>query len=281
MRKWIVMMTDFGPDNTGTATMRGVAASVDSELQLTDLTNSIEPFNVWQASDALMYTEPFWPAGTVFVSVVDPGVGTSRRACAAKLKDGNYLITPDNGSLTHAFHQVGIEAVREIDETVNRWKGTEETSVFHGRDLFAYTAARLAAGIIDFEGVGPEYPVSEIVLLDEALVRADVEEGAVSCVVGGARDPFGSVTFNATIADFARAGFRHGDTVKVSIRHAGKDVFTGDVLYHKSFGYVPLGEPILFNSSTGYISIGLNQGSFLSRYPCQTGKEWTVELRRS
>ena len=73
MRKWIVMMTDFGPDNTGTATMRGVAASVDSELQLTDLTNSIEPFNVWQASDALMYTEPFWPAGTVFVSVVDPG----------------------------------------------------------------------------------------------------------------------------------------------------------------------------------------------------------------
>ena len=228
-----------------------------------------------------MYVEPFWPKGTIFVSVVDPGVGTSRRACAAKLKDGNYLITPDNGSLTHAFHQVGIEAVREIDETVNRWKGTEEISVFHGRDLFAYTAARLAAGIIDFEGVGPEYPVSEIVLLDEALVRADVEEGAVSCVVGGARDPFGSVTFNATIADFARAGFRHGDTVKVSIRHAGKDVFTGDVLYHKSFGYVPLGEPILFNSSTGYISIGLNQGSFLSRYPCQTGKEWTVELRRS
>ena len=170
--------------------------------------------------------------------------------------------------------------MREIDETVNRWKGTEEISVFHGRDLFAYTAARLAAGIIDFEGVGPEYPVSEIVLLDEALVRAHVEEGAISCVIGGARDPFGSVTFNATIADFARAGFRHGDSVQVHIRHGDADVFKSEVLYHKSFGYVPLGEPILFNSSTGYVSIGLNQGSFLSKYPCQAGKEWTVRLCR-
>ena len=277
----IVWQTDFTLSWGAVASMRGVCKSVDPELECVDITHEIEPYSILAASREIVYVEPFWPKGTIFVSVVDPGVGTSRRACAAKLKDGNYLITPDHGSLTHAFHQVGIEAVREIDETVNRWKGTEEISVFHGRDLFAYTAARLAAGIIDFEGVGPEYPVSEIVLLDEALVRADVEEGAVSCVVGGARDPFGSVTFNATIADFARAGFRHGDTVKVSIRHAGKDVFTGDVLYHKSFGYVPLGEPILFNSSTGYISIGLNQGSFLSRYPCQTGKEWTVELRRS
>lgn len=276
----IVWQTDFTLSWGAVASMRGVCKSVDPELECVDITHEIEPYSILAASREIVYVEPFWPKGTIFVSVVDPGVGTSRRACAAKLKDGNYLITPDNGSLTHAFYQVGIEAVREIDETVNRWKGTEEISVFHGRDLFAYTAARLAAGIIGFEGVGPEYPVSEIVLLDEALIKARVSEGAVSCVIGGARDPFGSVTFNATIADFVQGGFHHGDQVRVLIRHGEETVFDGPVLYHKSFGYVPVGEPILFNSSTGYISIGLNQDSFLRKYPCQAGKEWTAELRR-
>lgn len=272
----ILQQNDFGGDGS---VLIGICKSVDPELE-SYVAGGLPKFDIPRASASLENKIRYWPDGTVFVSVVDPGVGTGRRACAAKLKDGNYLITPDNGSLTHAFYQVGVEAVREIDETVNRWKGTEEISVFHGRDLFAYTAARLAAGIIGFEGVGPEYPVSEIVLLDEALVRAHVEEGAVSCVIGGARDPFGSVTFNATIADFARGGFRHGDRVRVLIRRGEETVFDGPVLYHKSFGYVPVGEPILFNSSTGYISIGLNQDSFLRKYPCQAGKEWTAELRR-
>ena len=211
--------------------------------------------------------------------MVDPGVGTSRRACAARLKDEKHLITPDNGTLTHLLYQVGIEAVREIDETVNRLKGTEAISVFHGRDLFAYTAARLASEIIDFTGVGPEYPVSEIVLLDEALVKAHVENGLVSGIISNIRDPFGSVTFNITIADFVRGGFRHGDMVCVTIRHGGRTVFEDEVLFHKSFGYVPIGEPILFHSSAGYLSIGLNQGSFLARYSCRAGRECTVKLR--
>ena len=160
----VVLMTDFGTDNLGTAAMEGVCASVDNELVCTNMTHNISPFNTWQASNALMYVVPFWPAGTVFVSVVDPGVGTSRRACVAKLKNGCYVVTPDNGTLTHMFYRVGIEAVREIDETVNRLKGTEGTSIFHGRDLFAYCAAKLASGKIDFAGVGPEYPVSEVVV---------------------------------------------------------------------------------------------------------------------
>ena len=126
---WIVMMTDFGADNIGTAAMKGVAASVDESLRLEDLTHSIEPFNVWQASDALMYAEPFWPKGTVFVSVVDPGVGTKRRACVAKLKDGKFVVTPDNGTLTHLEEFIGVEEIREIDETVNRLKSTVKRSV--------------------------------------------------------------------------------------------------------------------------------------------------------
>ena len=100
---------------------------------------------------------------TVFVSVVDPGVGTPRKASVALLKDGNYVITPDNGTLTHVYYNVGIEAIREIDETKNRYQGTENVSVFHGRDLFAYTAAKLASGQITFEEVGESYSLDDIV----------------------------------------------------------------------------------------------------------------------
>jgi S-adenosylmethionine hydrolase len=107
----------------------------------------------------------FWPEGTIFISVIDPGVGTPRRACVAKTKDGYYIVTPDNGTLTHMKKWVGINEIREIDESINRLKGkdTEGTSIFHGRDLFGYCAARLASGIITYEQVGPEYDVKEIV----------------------------------------------------------------------------------------------------------------------
>ena len=281
MRKWIVMMTDFGPDNTGTATMRGVAASVDSELQLTDLTNSIEPFNVWQASDELMYTEPFWPAGTVFVSVVDPGVGTSRRACVAKLRDGKYVVTPDNGTLTHLASRVGIEAVREIDETVNRLHGTEKTSVFHGRDLFAYTAARLAAGIIDFEGVGPAYPVEEIVRCDKPL-SAEVCGGNLTGRVTSVSRYLGNLFTNIRAEDMEDNGFVTGERYRVILTglSTGRTVFDQEVSYAVSFGHVEQGQALIFNGSTLYLCVALNQDSFARKYQIDPAEEWRIEVKK-
>ena len=137
MKPCIVWQTDFGLKWGAVAAMRGVCKQISPDLECVDITHEIEQYNILAASREIMYVEPFWPKGTVFVSVVDPGVGTSRRACVAKLKDGNYIVTPDNGTLTHLFYQVGIEEVREIDETVNRYPGTENVSVFHGRDIFA------------------------------------------------------------------------------------------------------------------------------------------------
>lgn len=162
MRPFVVMQTDFGVGGGGA--MYGVCKTVDPDLGVYDLSHVIPKFNVEAASKSLVSVIPYWPVGTVFVSVVDPGVGTSRRACVAKTSNGYYVVTPDNGTLMLLKKEFGIDAVREIDETVNRLKGTEKTSIFHGRDLFAYCAARLASGVIDFEGVGPEYPVEEIVL---------------------------------------------------------------------------------------------------------------------
>ena len=280
MKPCIVFQTDFGTKWGAVASMKGVCKQVDPTLECVDLTHEIEQYNILAASRELVYVLPFWPKGTVFVSVVDPGVGTERRACVALLRDGNYVVTPDNGTLTHALEQIGVAAVRQIDETVNRYPGTEDVAVFHGRDLFAYTAARLAAGVISFEGVGPAYPVEQIVRFDQALVRAKTAPGLAEGVVSSVSDPFGSIAFNLLSRDFKAAGFRHGDAVHVVLARAGEVYFDDTVLYERSFGFVPVESPILFDSSTNYIELGLNQGDFRARYDVGAGQDYTFRLER-
>lgn len=275
----VLLMTDFGLDNLGAASMTGVITSIDNEVICTNLTHGITPFNTWQASGALMYVVPFWPAGTIFVSVVDPGVGTKRRASVAKLKNGCYVVTPDNGTLTHLYYNIGIESIREIDETVNRLKGTEGTSIFHGRDLFAYCAGKLAAGVIDFEGVGPEYPVSEVVLHDK-LFHPDVQPGCAKGIITQAIRQFGNVNTNISVESFNSAGFQFGDMVHITITHNERIHFDADVLYEKSFGYVESNEPILYNGSMLYLGIALNQGHFANTYSISDGESWKVRISK-
>ncbi|MBQ1358652.1 MAG: SAM-dependent chlorinase/fluorinase [Oscillospiraceae bacterium] len=163
---YVVMQTDFGSGGSGA--MAGVCKLVDRSVRVYNITHEVPKFDVRAAGHNLAEVIPYWPQGTVFVSVVDPGVGTSRRACAAKTSTGCYIVTPDNGCLTETADKIGIVAVREIDQSINRYSGNEwsqKSDIFHGRDVFAYCAARIAAGIITFEEVGPEYPVEEIVSL--------------------------------------------------------------------------------------------------------------------
>ena len=171
----LVFQTDFTYAEGAVSSMYGVVKTVDRELEIMDGTHQIPQYDTWSASYRLYQSLPFWPKGTIYVSVVDPGVGTKRRACVARTSDGHYVVSPDNGSLTHLKRYIGIEEVREIDESVNRLKSTRGTSVFHGRDLFGYTAARLASGIIDFEGVGPAYPVEEIV--EHPIAEPKISDG--------------------------------------------------------------------------------------------------------
>ena len=112
----LIIQTDFGTGSASVSAMHGVAAVVDPDLRVDDGNNDVAQFNVLDASESLMYLLPYWPAGTVFVSVVDPGVGTSRRSCVARLSNGSYIVTPDNGTLTYIKERFGITAVREIDE---------------------------------------------------------------------------------------------------------------------------------------------------------------------
>ncbi|MDR1893169.1 MAG: SAM-dependent chlorinase/fluorinase, partial [Spirochaetales bacterium] len=160
-KPFICLQSDFGLYWGSVSSMHGVIASIDPELQVRDISHLLPLYQPWAASFCLNYTMPCWPEGTIFVSVVDPGVGASRRGCAAKTAAGQYIITPDNGTLTHVKAGVGITEVRELDEK-NRRPGTERYETFHGRDIFAYAAGRLGAGIAGFESLGPAYPVEEI-----------------------------------------------------------------------------------------------------------------------
>src|SRR5262245_10886272 len=160
----VVFQSDFGTKDGAVAEMKGVALSVDPALQLFDITHEIPIYNIWEAAYRLNQAAPYWPAGTVFVSVVDPGVGTERKAVVLKTKSGHYFVSPDNGTLTLIVQTLGIDEIREIDETKNRRKGSERSHTFYGRDVFAYTAARLASGKIDFKKVGKKLEKSVVTI---------------------------------------------------------------------------------------------------------------------
>ncbi|MCX6065386.1 MAG: SAM-dependent chlorinase/fluorinase [Chloroflexi bacterium] len=278
MKPILVFQTDFTYKEGAVSAMYGVVKSVDRELEIFDATHEIPQYDIWSASYRLFQPMTFWPEGTIFVSVVDPGVGTPRRACVAKTTGGYYVVSPDNGSLTHVKHWLGIQEVREIDQSINRLRGknTEGVSVFHGRDLFSYCAARLASGIITYKQVGPAYPVDEIVtfpILDPIL-----EAGKVRGIFEINDPNFGNIWTNIPLSMFSAAGFAYGDRLNLTIRHQGQVVFNERVLFHKSFGYAQKGETIIYNNELMKVALAVSQGSFCERYNLDFGPEWEVEF---
>jgi len=280
MKPILVFQTDFTYKEGAVCAMYGVVKSVDRELEIIDGTHEIPQYDTWSASYRLYQSMKFWPEGTVFVSVVDPGVGTPRKASVAKTKDGYYVVSPDNGSLTHLMNWVGISEIREIDETVNRLKGknTEGVSIFHGRDLFAYCAAKLASGKITFEEVGSEYPIKDIMLhpVFEPVFGKGLMRGIFEI-----NDPnFGNLWTNIPLSMFLKSGFAYGDHPTLTIRHDGEVVFEQKVLFHQSFGFAEKGEVIIYNNELMKVAVAVNQGSFSETYNLKHGPEWQVEIKK-
>ena len=276
----LVFQTDFTYKEGAVCAMYGVCKSVDRTLELIDGTHELPQYDTWSASYRLYQSMKFWPKGTIFVSVVDPGVGTARRACVAKTSDGYYIVTPDNGSLTHIKKYVGIEEVREIDETINRLHGmgTDETCIFHGRDLFGYCAARLASGIITYEQVGPSYPVEEIRCHDilEPLITEDTVEGIFEI-----NDPnFGNLWTNITLQQFFDAGFAYGDMIDTKVYHDEQVAFHDTLLFHKSFGMANKGDVMIYNNELLKISMAITMGSLCKEKNLDFGPSWKVVFRR-
>ncbi|MFN8243009.1 MAG: S-adenosyl-l-methionine hydroxide adenosyltransferase family protein [Ferruginibacter sp.] len=275
--KIVVFQSDFGLKDGAVSAMKGVAMGVSSDLKLFDLTHEIPAYNIWEAAYRLEQTVPYWPAGTVFVSVVDPGVGTSRKSVVLKTKTGQFIVTPDNGTLTLVAGSLGIEAIREIDEAVNRRKDSERSYTFHGRDVYAYTAARLAAGVISFEQVGKELP-GEVVKIpyQPASMEGPVIRGTIAIL----DVQYGNIWTNISSGLFRELDAKYGDMMQVSIFHNKTKVYQGRMPYIATFGAVPKGKPLLYLNSLMQVSFALNQASFSDVFKVKSGNEWSVEIRK-
>ena len=280
MKPILVFQTDFTYKEGAVCAMYGVVKSVDRELEIIDGTHELPQFDIWSASYRLCQSMKFWPEGTIFISVVDPGVGTSRRACVAKTTDGYYVVTPDNGSLTHVKSTAGIAEIRVIDESINRLrgKGTDEVSVFHGRDLFAYCAARLASGIISFGEVGPVYEPDSIVMLP--LEYPEFNNKTVSGIFEINDPNFGNIWTNIPQSLFRTAGFLYGDLLNLKVINDGKAHFDMDIVYQPSFGYVKQGEPVIYTNELMNISLAISMGNAIERYRLGYGAQWKVQFRK-
>lgn len=279
MNKILVFQSDFGLVDGAVSAMEGVALQVDSELKLHNLTHDITPYNIFEGSYRLFQTVNYWPQGTVFVSVVDPGVGTSRKSVVAKTATGQYIVTPDNGTLTHLNKYCGIVALREIEESVNRRKNTELSYTFHGRDVYAYTGARLASGVISYEEVGKELPLSEIVELDVVETEYNKEEKSVTGCVDILDVRFGSLWTSISRDDFYLLNPEFGKRYEVSIYHEHMLVYQNQVVYQHSFAEVAIGSPLLYINSVYRLGIAINQGSFARAYNVGTGTNWKIRIR--
>ena len=279
MSNALVLQSDFGMADGAVSAMYGVAYGVDPSLRICDLTHEIPPYDIWEASYRLIQTVGYWPAGTVFVSVVDPGVGSSRRSVVVRTNTGHFVVTPDNGTLTQVKRMMGIAEAREIDEGINRLAGSHQSYTFYGRDVYAYTGARLAAGVISFAGVGPEIAVESLVELP--VVPPVVEPTRVQGTIDVLDVRFGSLWTNITRAQFEQLGVATGERVEVAIEDGTRVVYQNLLTYARSFADVYVGEPLVYVNSLDCMAVAINQGSFAKAYGIGTGTNWKLALRKA
>jgi S-adenosylmethionine hydrolase len=254
-RPTIVFMTDFGTANDAVAICRAVIYNIAPGVRLTDITHQVTPFSIEEASRFLAGVTPYYPSGTVFLVVVDPGVGTSRKAVIVKSKKGQYFVLPDNGLIWPVIERDGLDSAREI--TNREWMiQSAVSSTFHGRDVFSPSAAHLAAGW-DYNLVGPE--VAQLVQLTPKT-STTTDKGIDGDIVG-LDDPYGSLITDIPGDEFKKLGYNLGDKVTVQINK--KPV---SVPYVKTFMDVPVGDSLLYIDSRGRVGIANNEGNYSKKF---------------
>jgi S-adenosylmethionine hydrolase len=251
----IVFMTDFGTANDAVAICKAVMLSIAPDARIMDITHQVTPFSIEEAARFLEAVTPYYPSGTVFVAVIDPGVGTSRKAIVVKSRKDQYFILPDNGLITPVLDRDGLAMAREI--TNQNWMiQSAISSTFHGRDIFSPAGAHLAAGW-DFNLVGPEVP--QLVRLTPKT-STTTDKGIDGDIIG-LDDPFGSLITDIPGDEFKKLGYALGDKVVVQLNKK-----TVAVPYAKTFMDVPVGDSLLYIDSRGRVGIAINQGNYSKKF---------------
>lgn len=274
----LVFQTDFGTKDGAVATMKGVAMGVSPDLKLFDLTHEIPAYDIWEAAYRLVQTASYWPKGTVFVSVVDPGVGTDRKSVVLLTKSGHYFVTPDNGTLTLVAEQLGIQEVREINEVTNRRQNSEASYTFHGRDVYSFTAAKLASGKMTFSETGPKLPDQVVAIPYQKPTRTG------NTILGNVPIldiQYGNVWSNIDKQLFEQLKPTAGDTFKIVVLFKNKPVYTCKARYANTFGEVKKGENLVYLNSLLNVSVAINQGNFAAKYKIGSGSDWSIEISKA
>src|SRR5271163_2474953 len=254
-RPTIVFMTDFGVANDAVAICKAVIVGIAPDARLLDITHQVTPFQIEEASRFLAGVTPYYPAGTVFLVVVDPGVVTSRKAVVVKSKKGQYFVLPDNGIISPVLDRDGLDSAREI--TNPNWMiQAAVSSTFHGRDIFSPAAAHLAAGW-DFNLAGPEVP-QLIRLMPKSSVTS--EKGIDGDLIG-LDDPYGSLITDIPVDEFKKLGYNVGDKIQVQL-----DKKPVTLPYGKTFMDVPVGDSLLYIDSRGRVGIAVNEGNYSKKF---------------
>jgi S-adenosylmethionine hydrolase len=270
----LVLLTDFGTQDGAVSAMKGVAYGVSQDLLISDLSH--ENPSIFAGAYRLYQAEQFWPEGTVFVAVVDPGVGTSRRSVVLKTRTGHFFVGPDNGLLSLVAERDGVEALRQIDERINRRPGSEESHTFHGRDVFAYTGARLAAGVISFEQVGALLTPQSLISIPYR--RAQRTGAKVSGIIPILDAQFGNVWTNIPKDLFDQLHVALGAPLHVRVYHQGQLVDDTIAPYQRTFGEVPAGQPLVYVNSLMNLAVALNLGSYAAAHHIDSGPDWFIDI---
>ncbi len=255
----IIMITDFGVKDFYVGAMKGAMYKVFPQAKIDEISHGVSKFDIKEGAYTLAKAAPEFPTGTVFVGVIDPGVGTQRKPIAMKTKNGNYFIAPDNGLLTLIGGSMGVAEVREI---TNRdiMRQDVQSSTFHGRDIFGPAAAHLAKGVV-FEKIGPvlkEYvqlPISFAKIVDDAIV------GQIDVI-----DEYGNVITNIRPDLFEKLEIQRGQTIEVEFSHHRRVVCK----YVKAYGDVPVGSGVGLFGSGGVFEVAVNQGNLAKELKLET-----------
>ena len=265
--KVIGFMTDFDVKDDAVGICRAVMDGITPGVRILDITHQAQPFNIAMGARLLAGSAPYFPKDAVFVVVIDPGVGSTRKAIIAKSRVGQFFVLPDNGLLTLIQDRDGIVEAREITNPV--WMiGSGISSTFHGRDIFSPAGAHLARGD-DWTSAGPALDVTKLVRLD--LHDATVDATGLHGQVIGADGPFGNLVLNIPRETFAELGYKLGDQVPFTL--AGKH-YTFPLV--KTFSDVPVGKELFYIDSRGRLSIGINQRNFSEIYKVGEGAELSI-----
>lgn len=275
----LVLQSDFGTKDSAVAEMKGTALSVDEKLVIIDNTHQIKPFDIWESAYRLFQSIKTFPKNSVFVSVVDPGVGTDRKSIVVKTKDNHYVVSPDNGTITFVDKEIGIIEAREIDETKHRLKGSENSATFYGRDVYVYTGAKLASGKISFEEVGKKIDIKNLKRFN--YQKPEYKNGTLYGNIPILDINYGNVWSNIDRKTAKSIILQKGKKYNIVITNGKKVVKINGVIYSNTFGDVKIGKPVLYFNSLDYLAIALNSGNFAELYSIGYGSEWKIKIKEN